>query len=482
MENNSFFCPKCRNRLPLESSFCPYCMTKFTPEVAVPAIKKKKNTTKPLLVIIAAVVCVALICCFLFLKPSKEEKAEKKTTYESTTVFVEKESEKTTSADNDEEDSSEEKAITDTALGFSNIKISRNENLNKTQKLLLQFYDTDFLSLPYNHLENLSQSYENLQFVFWGTVKEINGNSVALVEYEADIGFDGIYTPTGDYVTVETNALFPISEGSTYYFYANLKGNQQYSFSGGNYSVPAFSLMKYTDFVYYDVEMPVFDESEISSVAKHFAGNNTTIRNADNLFDYPDDFSYLAQSGSDEYFLYAGYGSYIMDYNTEEYIIPAYNFKDSYSYYLNERTGKFIFECIDENQQKKWEREFTDTYNFAVDYTDKYIYLVAGEYFYIIETSTGEDVIKPKKVGEKVSVRKTEDSLIFISENTIEKTDLNANQIWENRLSSSLENYSIQFSDDKYVLQYSSGYYQGENVFTTIISSDGNILFDKNTY
>lgn len=479
MENNSFFCPKCRNRLPLESSFCPYCMTKFTPEVAVPAIKKKKNITKPLLVVIAAVVCVALICCFLFLKPSEEEKSERKTAKQITTVLSENDSEKTTSADKDEDKPHKEKTIADTSIGFSNMKISQYENLNKTQKLLLQFYDTDFLSLPYSQLENLSQNYENLQFFFWGTVKEISGNSVALVEYEADIGFDGIYTPTGDYVAVETNALFPISEGNTYYFYANLKGNQQYSFSGRNYSVPAFSLMKCTDFVYYDVEMPVFDESEISSVSNHFLGNNATVSHADNIFDYPEDFSYLAKKGSDEYFLYAGYGAYIMDYNTEKYIIPAYNFKDSYSYYLNESTDTLTFECNDENLQEKWTREFADTDTFAIDYTDKYIYLVAGEYFYVLDTSTGEDVITPKKVGEKISVRKTKDSLIFISETAIVKTDLNAEEIWKNSLSSDVENYSIQFADNNCVLQY--GDYDG-NIYTTVISSDGKVLFNKSTY
>ena len=62
------FCKNCGKELPEESSFCPYCMTKFTKETPVEPISNKKSfNKKPVIIAVAVIVAIALAVSGIFI-------------------------------------------------------------------------------------------------------------------------------------------------------------------------------------------------------------------------------------------------------------------------------------------------------------------------------------------------------------------------------------------------------------------------------
>ncbi len=61
---NTKFCPKCGKELPVESVFCPYCMTKLIDVKTGEPIKKHKYVL--LIVIIAIVIMLAVAGIIMF--------------------------------------------------------------------------------------------------------------------------------------------------------------------------------------------------------------------------------------------------------------------------------------------------------------------------------------------------------------------------------------------------------------------------------
>ena len=146
---------------------------------------------------------------------------------------------------------------------------------------------------------------------------------------------------------------------------------------------------------------------------------------------------------------------------------------------------KFLtVEYYDKDLKKIWEREFEDTIVATYDFTKNNVYLVANNTLYIIDTATGKDTYSPKFVGEKLGVRKLNDSLILFSTSqydAIIKTNLEGEIIWKTNVDSRVLGVnSPQVVDNKLIVNIQTES-EGDK-FVIVNLEDGKIELNAKSY
>ena len=92
-----------------------------------------------------------------------------------------------------------------------------------------------------------------------------------------------------------------------------------------------------------------------------------------------------------------------------------------------------------------------------MDYTDKQMAVVVDNDLYLIDLETGEDIIEPVIVGEKVKVNMMDDGIILIGDNTkdtIMKVDYTGKVLFRTNTSylTTIESASTQIINGKMVV------------------------------
>ena len=461
-------------------------MTKFTPEIPAQNSKPSKKTQAKKIILISLVMLFALSVIEGITTPDKEE-----TTQETTTVFS---SSVNTLPDNESPSPVQNK---DTEIGVSCIKPAYTSlNLNETQKLLLDYFDNDSLSVSYDSLVNSTAFYKNSQVLFYGVVNEIINGTTALIEYGAYIGFDDVYYKSGKtaLVKLDKNSSADII-GTTVNVYAVFKGTENYN---GN-SLPYFEAARITDYWGNYVESPKFSKAEAIKISQYFFGNKATVRQAQNSdFEFLEETFYedlsssyyvseikgLENKGFTKYGLSAVDGGMIIDCKTQEsinrYITFSGDFKTIYVHTYDWDADIFTFECYDKSFNKIWSRQFTEGALVSMDYTSDCIYLCVKDTLYIIDSKNGENITEPKKIGEHHAIRKLEDGILLVASDengVVTKTDLNGNVLWRKDLVSDSYDSKIQIVDGKYIIQFFSFDSYTDTIKTYVFKPDGTVEF-----
>lgn len=511
------FCKNCGKQLPDESQFCPYCMTKFSKEKAVEPVapeKSAKPNKKLPIIIVAAVLCVALIVSAIVVVPKLGKGKD-----EGGNSAVSGENLDSQLAQGDETLPAETEITpeTDTALGLMNVKL-RNEGvqLSDIEKLIIQYFDTDYFRAPYSSLQRYPQVYKGAQINFLCYVtKIIESNSeeyTALVEYEACKNADGVYWETGDYAVIKGKQTETrIMEGDSLYLYGKYSDVNTYTVDGKSYTVPTVHVNRYSYFYYYDLVKPMYTMEEIRSMAKYIFGDDLKLRytkygdvaGSDYDYDLYEGMYYTAeldnQSNANftKYLFFAGYGGYIIDckseYPVERNLTFSADFEHFYLEVFDHSLKVYTLECYDRSLKKVWSREFDQTTSSVIDYTKDHVYLVANGSMYIIDAETGEDAVKPTYVGAKTEIRKLEDGILLVSHKSadaIMKTDLSGNVLWTANLKKDMNDPEkggtppiVQLIGGNYVIQYNAytnGYPDG--TYTAVITPDGTVDFDGEAF
>lgn len=501
------FCKNCGKELPDESNFCPYCMTKFVEENKTEPIEVKKKKSKALPITIVALVCVVAIIVGVVVVPKIKNSNENGGNLNNNDVNVNNTVNISKTPEND------------TDLGLMNIKINNNGvSLNETQKLLVQYFDTDYFRAPYNALQRYPQVYKGAQINFLGYVTKIIESTAteytALVEYEAYKTYDGFYMPTEQYAVIKgAHNEARIMEGDTLYIYGKYSDVNTYTVDGKSYTVPTVLVNRFTYFYYMDIVEPMYSMEEIRSIAKHIFGDDVKIRyTKDSDFEENAGYGYEDYEGMyytveidnqsnanfTKYCFFAGWGGDITDCKSESYINRSITFSADFEHFylqvFDENLKTYILECYDRSLNKIWSREFNETTSAVIDYTASNIYLVANGSMYIINSQTGENSVEPKYVGAKTAIRKLEDGIILVSQkasDAIMKTDLVGNVLWTGNFSydmadPDLNNQKpiVQIVNGNYVVQY--GAYENNEytgyTYTAVITPDGNVTFDGKAF
>lgn len=504
-------CKNCGKELPDESKFCPYCMVKFVDENKITPTQPKKKSGKKIVVAVVAAVCVvaiAVACALIIPKVVESSKEDGKTGVG-----------EIADVGNEEAPRAPKSVENDDSLGLMNVKLrGEAENLNETQKLLVEYFDTDYFRAPYNSLQRFPQVYEGAQINFICYVtKIIQSNEkeyTALVEYEAFKTEDGYYQPTGNYAVIKGQQTETrIIEGDSLVLYGKYQNVNTYEVDGKSYIVPTVLVNRYVFFSYLDWSEPMFTMEEIRTVARHIFGDDVKIRYTKNDDSPGSDFDYEFFEGSyytaeldnqsnanfTKYRFFAGLGGSIIDckseWPVERKITFSADFEHFYLQVFDHSLNIYTLECYDKELKKLWSREFDETTSAVIDYTADHIYLVANGNMYIIDAKTGEDAVEKKYVGAKSGIRKLKDGILLISPgktDAVMKTDLTGNVLWTANLTAEISNPStgadipvVQIVDGNYVIQYDAGWSPEGNTLETysvVITPDGKVEFDGKAF
>ncbi len=504
------FCKNCGKELPDESKFCPYCMKKFVDENKITPSEPKKKPDKKVLVAVIAILCVVAIAvaCALII-PKVVDSSKDAATKNGETASVGE-------TDNQAAPKSVEN---DDSLGLMNVKIRGDgANLTDTQKLLVEYFDTDYYAAPYNSLQRFPQVYKGAQINFLCYVtKIIESNDkeyTLLVEYDAFETEDGYYQPSGNYAVIKGQQTETrIIEGDSLVLYGKYDNVNKYEVDGKSYTVPTVYVNRYVYFSYLDWSEPMFSMEEIRTVARYIFGDDVKIRYTKNDDSPGSDFDYEFFEGSyytaeldnqsnanfTKYRFFAGLGGSIVDCKSEwpieRKITFSADFEHFYLQIFDRSLEVYTLECYDKDLNKLWSREFDETTSAVLDYTADHIYLVANGSMYIINAKTGEDAVEKKYVGAKCGIRKFEDGILLISTgrtDAVMKTDLTGNVLWTVNLTAEIsdplsgaETPIVQIVGGNYVIQYNAGWSAEGNTMETysvVVSPDGKVVFDGKAF
>ncbi len=521
--DKKIFCKNCGKELPSESQFCPYCMTKFNEEIKFePSQPAAKKSGKKLpIIIVAAVVVVAIVIAAIVVPKLKNNSGNggEGSSLAANGEVQEAGGENKESGET-EKISQTKTAETDTGIGLMNIKINKNdENLNDTQKLLVQYFDKDYFYPPYNSLQRYPQIYKDAQISFLCYVEKIiestDTDYTILVEYDGFKPYEGEKTDTGDYAVIKgkhTDAR--IMEGDSIKVFGIYNGVNTYSVDGKSYTVPTVNISRFTYVYYYDLAEPMYSMEEIRTLARHVFGDDVKIRYTQNSdFAEPDpgiDYEFYEgslytaeldnQSNANftKYMFLADFGGDIYDlkseYPIERNITFSADFEHFYLQIFDNSLKVYTLECYNRKLEKIWSREFDQTTTAVLDYTADHIYLVANGYMYIIDAATGEDAVEKKYVGAKSSIRKFDDGILLLAVNrsdAVMKTDLTGNVKWTANLTYDLPDPAyggeapiVQLNGGNYVIQYYAKDYEREGfsgigTYTAVITPDGEVISDS---
>lgn len=401
----------------------------------------------------------------------------------------------------------------DDNLGLMNIKIQDADDLSDIEKLLVQYFDTDYFANPaYNNLQRYPTIYENSQIYFQGVVSKIiesnNDSYTLLIEYGAHKTYDERKTlvPTNMFAVIKgKQQTTRIIEGDQVVVYGKYMGVDTYNVDGKSHTVPTIQVNRYCFALGYDMA-PLYSMEEIRSIAKYIFGDNINIKDISSMEDGSDDFSYLPgqmyvvelenQSNANfrKYSFDAIIRGRISDMNSrwpeERNITFSADFKHFYLQIFNHELKTYSLSCYDLDLNKIWTRDFDQTTTAVADYTRDHIYLVANGSMYIINTKDGENAIEPKYVGPKTGIRKLSDGILltnYTKSDAIMKTDLVGNVLWTTNIENNMADPTtgasapiIQIINGNYVFEYDATYDNGtacgKNV--VVITPDGKKDFE----
>lgn len=386
-------------------------------------------------------------------------------------------------------------ARNDTDVGLKNIKIdAADRNLTEEQKLVLNYFDNDYLHLPLLGQESIRRYpkvFDNAQLHVMGVVRKIlsqNGDN-----YEAVVlaGFDGLMYSDAiengaedlmphmeDFVLirgVSEDAL--ILEEDLVEFYGRYTGVETIQMDGTSYTVPVVEVNQlYQNDGSHD-NVIRYSTKYIKQVAEAVFGDDIQVYEPIEGQDFPENVGEIVtenpfcmvelenQSNAKftkyRFYQYQGLIEDAKDgiFDSESNIQRTLEFSADFEHYFlftyDGNLETMTLEYYDKELNKLWKREFEETTSAAYDYTKNNIYLSANNEMYIIDLATGEDTFDPVFIGEILDVRKLTDGILCIrasKSDAVMKLDNRGGVIWKTNGSSVTEDvYGVQLVEDRII-------------------------------
>lgn len=380
-----------------------------------------------------------------------------------------------------------------TNLSFSSMK-SENEALALTdeQKKVLDYFDNDYFvygtDYDYEDLQRYPTIFANskisTQVGIIKVIKSTDEEFEALVQLGAGEGpiptmqevEDGIYK---EVVVLKCKQLEDrLIEGELATFYGRYGTVESYEIDGKTYSVPTINASKVIKgYERYSLE-------DITTVAKYIFGNDIKIRKAilgeDTGNSQETEYVVTLDNQSNQNFksfvMSTGTGN--IRYHNNENDIPYTINKNLYisadfEHYIvitQDTEIKHIYiDYFNRDLTKVWSREFDylDENSTSMDYTSNQLAMQIDNDLYLIDLKTGEDIVSPVFVGEKIKLMMLEDSILLVGyqpKDAIMRVDYKGNVIQKTSIESKIEEFtdvSTQIVNGKIVIHldsYISGY------------------------
>lgn len=340
-------------------------------------------------------------------------------------------------------------------VSWANMKID-NDNLSLTedQKTVLQYFDDDYLYIAdYDSLQRYPDIFRHAQVDFEGGVVKVlktDDESYTCLVWlrNSDLmmeEFDSKNPPNENFVVVTGKhpSSGRIIEGDFLHFYGRYNDVESHTIDGKDAYYPSIS-------AFYTVSGEKFDSDYIKKTAKVIFGPDIKLEDVMSRPDYvldlnhPNWYSYYLVTLDNQTnanfssFEFSRTDGFIRDANIKDGIERTINISADFNHYIiiirDSNLNTVYVEYFDRDFKKIWSREFENTNNMKMDYTEDRMFLVTDNDLYYLDINTGENIIPPVFVGKKIDVNLLDDGVVLIGEgnkDNVMKVDLQGGIVWK---------------------------------------------------
>lgn len=478
------FCKKCGNEIKEGERFCSKCGTNTD----------KKSLKKPIIICsIIAVICIIAVIVGIYLI---------KTNYTSVETGS---SEVDSKQSNNEETKGFEQASINIEnniaekVSFANLSID-DESLNEIQKDIVNYFDNNYFAFYSKDAQKYPQIFQNAKVTTSAAVvKVLKSTNDEFEVLAVDCG-QGAYNyyenakiediPVEQLLVISGKQLSErVSTNDIFYLYGRYIDVESRDIDGKSYMVSklqANNIVKNEQTVeniggftvYSSKEVQKYSYNTLKNIAEYIFGKDIKVNEAVEGQDYKTDdgnfYKITLDNQSNVNFkvfnMYKNKG--LITYNKihnglSDNIQKRLFISADFQHYIvttyDEGTKHVYIDYFDRQLNKVWNRQFdyTSTKAFVspIDYNDSKMAIVVDNDLYLIDLETGENVIEPVIVGEKIKVNMMKDGIILIGDNnkdTIMKVDYTGKIVFKlnaNTSMSKIDSAELQIVNEKLLLR-----------------------------
>ena len=388
--------------------------------------KTSKNKIIIIAVILVIVVIISLICFFMFNNTKKND----------------------VSNDKEENDTNTEELVTTSgniqangtgSISFENIN-SDDENLTEIQRDIISYFDNDYFWFFSKYAQKYPQIFQNSKVkTSAAVVKVLKSTNDEFEVLAVDCG-ESAYNYYADYdikdIPVEQLLVISgkqlnerLTTGDIFFLYGRYKDVENKEIDKKTYMVSKIEANNIVKFDEDNQYIPKYNYSTIKNVAEYIFGKDIKISEDNNNPDY---YKVTLDNQSNANFkvfdMYKDYGAILynkkandLSNNITKKLFVSADFQHHIVSTYDENTKHVYIDYFDKDLKKVWGREFdyasTKAFSSPMDYSDTQMAVVVDNDLYLIDLATGENVIEPVMVGEKVRVVMMSDGIVLIGDN-----------------------------------------------------------------
>lgn len=394
-------------------------------------------------------------------------------------------------------------------ISFGNYN-SENEEFNEIQKDIIDYYNNDYMPFSSFMAERYPQMFKGAKVTTYvRVVKVLKSTDEEFEVICADLSNDGWKAyyesveqiPSGNIIEVKGKQLNKrLMHGDKVMIYGKYNDVATKEIDGKTYMVSQVEADYIQGYHYdetdrYELLDARFSFETIKNIAEFIFGKDIKISKTyeeSNFYKVVLDDQSNINFKSFNMFDDIGCISYDYEDNNLDYNITKKLFVSAdFQHYLvsthDENTQHVYVEYYNREYEKLWKREFdynsTKSYVSPMDYNNEILSCVIDNDLYLIDLKTGENIIDPIIVGEKIRVLMMDDGILLIGDNSkdiIMKVDYSGKIIvknnikFENELDSIMDVY-LQVKDDNIVISLTADTEQGIAYKYILMKSDGTI-------
>lgn len=391
-------------------------------------------------------------------------------------------------------------------LSFNNMSAD-DEKYTDVQQEILKYFDNDYFSFFNADVQRYPQIFKGAKIrtnavivkVIKSTDEEYQALAVDVGEGWADYGYGEM-----EINQLPQNQLFVINgkqlskrliKGDFVGVYGRYIGTESFDIDGTSY---VLSTVNTINLIQQDVNNVTtsyrFGLDTVKKVAEFIFGKDIKISETNKTDDY---YKVTLDNQSNANFksfnMYKGFG--LIEYNVidnnltsniQKHLFVSADFKHYIVSTYDENTKHVYIDYFDSDLKKLWGQEFDYTSSKAfvspMDYSEDKMAIVVDNDLYLLDLKTGENIIEPVLVGEKIKVNMMSDGIILIGDNnkdTIMKVDFTGKILFKQNANTSInriETAYTQIVDGKMVICIDG--LDGEELPHTkyiVLNSDGSI-------
>lgn len=484
------YCKKCGNEIKENETFCTNCGTSVDDNIAQHTEPVKIKLSTFIILIVIMLVLFSGICIFII---SKKNGKNIKTADVDNTILEQK----NTNTEPNTENTEINQASTNAYLGnvsFGNMNAD-DDNYTKIKQEIIDYFDNDYINFSVRYAQRYPQVFQDAKVMTIVTVEKVLKSTNE--EYEVLAKENTI---TGNNSQIEPNKtedeqLLLISGGQLnkrllandfIYVYGRYKGVESREIDGKTYMVSKIQAYSVLEVKYSKIEGVLKSKCNyqtIKDVAEFIFGKDIKILAADEYVDEGfykivldnqsnANFKAFIMSENDGDITYASEENDLTENVVKKLFVSA-DFKHFIVSTCDKNTKHVYIDYFNSDFKKIWSREFdyTSTKSFIspMDYTENKMAVVVDNDLYLLNLETGENIIEPILVGEKIKVNMMSDGVILIGDNnkdTIMKVDYTGKVLYKINAETEMEQITqatTQIVNGKVVIKLEGRYPYNNN-------------------